>query len=165
MFWLGHTLLHSYLRVPDIAKLAVTGFNNLTYRDKLRGNEEFLESDEEKRVSAETDRMYLAPSNSVTLYTLTESTSASDSDQQSVTKTPFLEVSKSASLLDTRGVTAEMPCDVVFWNPWIEKSRTLADLDDDAYLSFVCVEPGTVKDWVRVAPQHQLTLSQTLSVL
>jgi D-hexose-6-phosphate mutarotase len=53
--------------------------------------------------------------------------------------------------------------DVVFWNAWVDKSRALADLDDDAYLRYVCIEPGTVSDFVVVPPGETLTLTQTLS--
>ena len=158
--------------MPAISRLLVNGFHDLTYRDKLRDNNEFKESDELKRVTAETDRLYYAPEGDlvVTLYTANDELSSSSSSE--IAKTPFMEVSKSASLSDVvvEGISssssiADVPCDVVFWNPWIEKSLTLADLDNEAYLNFVCVEPGTVRDWVTVPPQKQLRLSQTLTSL
>lgn len=158
-------MLHSYLRLPAISRLAVTGFHNLTYRDKLLSNGEFVESDEIKLVASEVDRIYFAPSEAITLHIINE-------NDESM-KTPFLEISKSASLSSVRKSEGEeqvgdikvLPCDVVFWNPWIEKSLTMADLDNEAYLNFVCVEPGTVRDWVTVPPQTKLKLSQTLTAV
>ena len=32
----------------------------------------------------------------------------------------------------------------VLWNPWVGKSRRLADLPDDAYRRFVCIESGVI---------------------
>ena len=159
--------------MPAISRLLVTGFHDLTYRDKLRDNNEFKESDELKRVTAEIDRLYYAPEGDlvVTLYTANDELSSSSSSETEIAKTPFMEVSKSASLSDVvvEGISSssveKIPSDVVFWNPWIEKSLTLADLDNEAYLNFVCVEPGTVRDWVTVPPQKQLRLSQTLTSL
>lgn len=63
-----------------------------------------------------------------------------------------------------RSVGQVQPTDVVFWNPWTEKARAIADLPDDAFNRFVCVEPGLVTEWVDLKPGEQLTLSQYLTV-
>jgi len=36
------------------------------------------------------------------------------------------------------------PLDVVVWNPGPERARAIADLGDDDWQCFVCVEPGRV---------------------
>ena len=38
--------------------------------------------------------------------------------------------------------------DVVVWNPWIDKSPSIADFaPKDGYKNMVCVEAGSVKGW------------------
>lgn len=44
-------------------------------------------------------------------------------------------------------ITRETMTDATVWNPWIEKSKGMSDLPDDAYKRLVCVEPGSVSGW------------------
>ena len=49
--------------------------------------------------------------------------------------------------LSLDGITIEkrnLP-DVVVWNPWIDKSRSMADFGDDEYQRMVCVETGSIE--------------------
>jgi glucose-6-phosphate 1-epimerase len=40
---------------------------------------------------------------------------------------------------------------VVVWNPWIEKSKGMADFaPKDGYKQMLCVEAGTVGQWVKL---------------
>lgn len=45
-------------------------------------------------------------------------------------------------------VTRDMLPDVVVWNPWIEKSKGMADFGpEEGYKNMVCVEAGSVNAW------------------
>ena len=38
------------------------------------------------------------------------------------------------------------------WNPWAEKAKGFADLEEGDYKYFVCVEPGFVKIPLTISP-------------
>jgi glucose-6-phosphate 1-epimerase len=54
---------------------------------------------------------------------------------------------------------------VVVWNPWAERAATIADLAPGSYKHYVCIEPGTVADYVVVDAGNTLMLSQELKLL
>jgi glucose-6-phosphate 1-epimerase len=80
----------------------------------------------------------------------------------------IVQVEKSAYVSTTNGGDVSnraVPVDVVFWNAWVKKSAALDDMDNDAYLSYVCIEPGCVSDGGQeVAAGESLHLVQTLYV-
>lgn len=50
-------------------------------------------------------------------------------------------------------ITREMLTDVVVWNPWIEKAKSMPDFGpDDAYKKMICVEAGAVSSWQTLEP-------------
>ena len=51
------------------------------------------------------------------------------------------------------------------WNPWVEKAAAMADLPDQDYKNFVCVEAGYVADRYQLAPGKTLETSQTIAKL
>ncbi len=54
---------------------------------------------------------------------------------------------------------------VVIWNPWIEKSKKMADFDDEEYNYMICAEPGHVSERVVLKPGHKFIARQELYVV
>ena len=101
----------------DISKVSVSGLEKVTFADKVGGG--IKEEPEAITVSSEVDRVYhLDPSQEIAI------------SEKGKRRFEF---------------TRDMLPDVVVWNPWIEKSKTMSDLaPEDAYERFICVETGSV---------------------
>lgn len=112
---LQQAALHSYFAIGDISQTKVYPLP-LVYQDKLL-NALVDVQQTETGFSAETDRIY-----------------ADTADKLNIS-TPNAGVT-----LQQDGHDA-----TVVWNPWIEKSQKTADLTDDSYQSFVCVETAKLQ--------------------
>jgi glucose-6-phosphate 1-epimerase len=129
--------LHTYLRVGAIEQTRVEGLAGSHYLDSL--------DDHRKRSQVgavifdrEVDRVYLAEGDVRVVDPVWHRT---------------LDIDKSGSRA------------TVVWNPCIEKSKRLADLPDDAYHDFLCIEAAnTSGDVVRLAPQGTHLLRQMIRV-
>jgi len=112
--------LHTYFAVPSAAGVAVKGLAGLTYRDSADGGRERTEAADAVTVgAAEVDRVYLdAPS------------------------TVRLERGPSAGAVVMR--TKNFP-DAVVWNAYVDKTAALADMPDEDWRRYVCVEAVSVK--------------------
>ncbi|MDR1828447.1 MAG: D-hexose-6-phosphate mutarotase [Methylobacteriaceae bacterium] len=130
--------LHTYLKVDDIGKAAVTGLKNLPYYDKPL-NARATETADKLVFDREIDRIYAtgSQSNHVVL-----------SDGSGALK-----------------ISGEAMPDFVIWNPWVERSRAMADLPDDAYRHFVCVESAVINDPVILQPGETWKGVQNLEVV
>jgi glucose-6-phosphate 1-epimerase len=109
--------LHTYYRVGDVEQIALRGLDDTAYLDKTDGNAQKRQAGEIKIV-AETDRVFLNTTAEVQISDAVE--------RRKIT------IFKQNSL------------NTVVWNPWIEKSRAMADLGDDEWKHFVCVEACNV---------------------
>ncbi len=130
--------LHTYFAVSDIEKVSVSGLSGLTYTDKLTGADAVQSGD--IAFSGETDRIYHGAAGvPVTV------------DDAGLRRRIRIEQIGNHS--------------TVVWNPWVEKSRRLADFGDDEYLRMVCVESAHApSEPVTAEPHRQIMLGQKISV-
>lgn len=148
--WRCQTLLHTYFKLDELSTTTVSGFNSVSYRDKLHNGAVFVDTDVAHSFSGEVDRVYVAGSiNGIPDICI----NLSELDK--------LIVNKSADITSVdNGAATPVPVDTVLWNPWIDKSIALTDLPDDGYLSFVCVEPGIVASGVEIPVGAELAFRQ-----
>lgn len=53
--------------------------------------------------------------------------------------------------------------EMVVWNAWVEKAKTMGDLPDDGYKAYVCIEPGRVAGKETLPPRTAYCIVQTVS--
>lgn len=175
-------LLHTYLRVPAIARVRVDGLSGWTCVDQLAGRSR---SRQEGAVSFtgldETglDRIYEGPQEG-------RDESAHGGDESADTRSAPITVSlvgqgagagagAGEGVGAGAGVGAEVGAvtpvfslrthglpDVVVWNPGATKAAAMADMGPGEYRSMVCVEAGAVARPVTLAPGASWTGQQIL---
>lgn len=129
--------LHTYLSVGDITRTTVRGLAEARYLDTV-GEHTQRHQEGDVTFDREVDRQYVSTAGVVV-------------DDPAWGRR--LIVDKLGS-----GTT-------VVWNPWIEKSKRLADLPDEAYQGFLCVEAANAGECaVRIPPGGQHVLVTTVSV-
>ncbi len=106
--------LHPYFPVADVGSASVHGLQNVEFIDKTDALRLKTDLAEAVRFSGETDRLYLDTPATLSL-----------EDPASLSRIVF---GKAGSLSS------------VVWNPWIAKAAALADLGDEEWREFVCVE-------------------------
>jgi glucose-6-phosphate 1-epimerase len=127
--------LHTYLTVGAIEQTSVLGLESATYLDSL---ENHARKSQQGAVvfDREVDRIY-------------ESKDKVRVEDQAWQRDILVSKTGSAA--------------TVVWNPWIEKSKRLADLPDEAYHGFLCIEAANAgDDIIRLQPGQKHLLSQTL---
>lgn len=131
---------HSYFAVSDISAISITGLKGITYIDTCDNRAQKVESEEEIKIAAETDRIYLNTSSTVEIL---------DPKWQR-----RIRVEKSGSL------------STVVWNPWIAKAQRMSDFGDEEYLQMLCVESGNVaENMISLPPGKSSSLRLELSTL
>ena len=126
--------LHSYLRVDDIAQVAIEGLQGCDYEDSANGGTLHRQHDYEVTFAGETDRIY---NDVVAPLALVDGERRLDIEQ------------------DGFG-------DAVVWNPGEHLCARLIDLAPDDWRRFVCVEAGQVLQPVVLGPGEQWNGSQAL---
>jgi glucose-6-phosphate 1-epimerase len=112
--------LHAYFAVSDIHQVEVAGLKGTEYYDKADGGKRKRQGEEAIRFRRETDQLHVDATEPVTI--------ADPGWRRRV----VIEKQGSAS--------------TVVWNPWTEKAKRLADLGEEAWPHFVCVEPANAAE-------------------
>lgn len=118
-------LMHTYFNIEDISDVRVKNLHSKTYVDKTRNATSHTDTSAALEITQETDRVYKELDPAVPIVV----SSAKDDK-------PLFSITRD-------GLT-----DVVVWNPWIEKAKSMADFGpDEAYKNMLCVEAGAVSSW------------------
>jgi len=131
--------LHTYFTVGEIQKTAVSDLSGLHFLDNLKQRSKGEEKNEVVLFTEEFDRIYVETPPRLTI----------------------ADRARGGSYI----VYKEGFVDSVVWNPWIDKSRAIEDLDDDGYLRFVCVESGAIVEPVTLIPGDSAEFIQELEYL
>ncbi|MEO1402570.1 MAG: D-hexose-6-phosphate mutarotase [Cyanobacteria bacterium J06635_1] len=130
--------LHTYFTIGDINQVKVLGLEDTTYLDKV---DDGAQKDQvgAVTVSAEVDRIY--------------------------TLVPSELVIDDPTLGRHIRITTEGSQTTIVWNPWAEISTKMADLADDDYKSFICLETANAADEViKISPGSEYRLQATYMI-
>ncbi|KAG5061537.1 hypothetical protein JHK87_002566 [Glycine soja] len=130
---------HTYFSVSDISEVRVEGLETLDYLDNLHQKERFTEQGDALTFESEVDRVYLDSSNTVAV----------------------LDHEKKRTFV----IRKEGLPDVVVWNPWERKSKSIVDLGDEEYKQMLCVDGAAVEKSITLRPGEEWTGRLELSVL
>ena len=110
--------LHSYFRVGDVREITIKGLEDTDYLDTV-GEHTNRHQTEAIRIDREVDRWY-------------------DSSGSVRLEDP---VKKRTILVEKEGSPS-----TIVWNPWTEKAAALADLPNEDYFAFACIEAAITND-------------------
>lgn len=126
------TALHTYFNVSDIGHVSIEGLDNSFYYNNLDGNIYTQQGD--ICIHEEVDRVYHHPSEHVSLNDGTKKVNIQQEGSNSM----------------------------VVWNPWIEKSKQLADMCDDGYKTMVCIETSNAKEDTRILYPNEIHILKAI---
>jgi len=125
---------HTYLAMADISTTSVEGLAGLRYRDAAAGGVQVHEDSPQVDFPGEVNRIYFD--------------------------------ARSEALVVEAGRTTVVQkagfADTVVWNPGAAKCATMADLEPEDYLRFVCVEAAAVGMPIQLAPGERWQGTQIL---
>ncbi|CAL9187742.1 unnamed protein product [Musa hybrid cultivar] len=122
---------HTYLSVSDISEVRIEGLETLDYLDNLCQRKRFTEQGDAVTFESEVDRIYLGSPNVIAVL-----------DHEK----------KRTFLIKKKGLP-----DVVVWNPWEKKSKSIADLGDEEYKQMLCVDGAVVERPITLKPGEEWT--------
>jgi glucose-6-phosphate 1-epimerase len=131
--------MHTYLAVADIRKTKIDGLAGRTFIDKVEKAARKTQPPGAFTLMGETDRVYLDTKDTVTVDDL-------GNNRRII-------VSKSGS--DS----------TVVWNPWIAKSKAMADFGDEEWPGMLCIETANAaENAVKLAPGARHAMRATVAV-
>ena len=127
--------LHTYFRVGEISQSHIQGLAGVDYQDKAKQATRVNNTQQGAiHIQGEVDRVYAACPDVIYL--------------------------TDSNLLREIRIHGTGSQSTVVWNPGQEISQQMADLPDDAYQHFVCIETCNAgQDMISIAPQANHTLS------
>ncbi|KAL3609827.1 hypothetical protein D5086_000847 [Populus alba] len=130
---------HTYFSISDISEVRVEGLETLDYLDNLFQRERFTEQGDALTFESEVDRVYLSSSDVIAVF---------DHEQKR-----------------TFTIRKEGLPDVVVWNPWEKKSKSMVDFGDEEYKQMLCVDGAAIEKQVTLKPGEEWTGRLELSVV
>ncbi|HEX3007353.1 MAG TPA: D-hexose-6-phosphate mutarotase [Bacteroidales bacterium] len=112
--------LHTYLRVDDSSKISIEGLKGSTYFDGTSNNSPVVQTSKLIEIKKEENRRYI------------------NTTAECLLSDPVLK--RNIRIGKHNSNTT------VVWNPWIETSRSMADMDDEGYQAMVCIEAANAFD-------------------
>ncbi|KAI3866678.1 hypothetical protein MKX03_030564 [Papaver bracteatum] len=120
---------HTYLSVSDISEVRIEGLETLDYLDYLCQKQRFTEQGDAITFENEVDRVYLSSPNIVAV----------------------LDHEKKRTFV----IRKEGLPDVVVWNPWEKKSKTMTDFGDEEYKQMLCVDAAVIEKPIMLKPGEE----------
>uniref|UniRef100_A0A7N0U3A9 glucose-6-phosphate 1-epimerase n=2 Tax=Kalanchoe fedtschenkoi TaxID=63787 RepID=A0A7N0U3A9_KALFE len=130
---------HTYLSVSDISEVRVEGLETLDYLDNLFQRERFTEQGDALTFESEVDRVYVSSPSMVAVI-----------DHEK----------KRTFVIRKEGLP-----DIVVWNPWEKKSKTMSDFGDEEYKQMLCVDGAVIEKPITLKPGEEWTGRLELSVV
>ncbi|KAK2966474.1 hypothetical protein RJ640_019003 [Escallonia rubra] len=122
---------HTYFSVSDISEVRVEGLETRDYFDNLCQKERFTEQGDALTFESEVDRVYLSSSDVVGVF-----------DHEK----------KRTFVIRREGLP-----DVVVWNPWDKRSKSIVDLGDGDYKQMLCVDGAAIEKPITLKPGEEWT--------
>ncbi|XP_077252153.1 putative glucose-6-phosphate 1-epimerase isoform X2 [Tasmannia lanceolata] len=122
---------HTYFSVSDISEVRIEGLETLDYLDNLCRRERFTEQGDAITFESEVDRVYLSSPNVIAV----------------------LDHEKKRTFV----IRKEGMPDVVVWNPWEKKSKSMGDFGDEEYKQMLCVDAAAIEKPITLKPGEEWT--------
>ncbi|XP_031286635.1 putative glucose-6-phosphate 1-epimerase isoform X2 [Pistacia vera] len=130
---------HTYFSISDISEVRIEGLETLDYLDNLCQKERFTEQGDALTFESEVDRVYLNSKDVIAIF---------DHERKR-----------------TFTIRKEGLPDVVVWNPWEKKSKSMVDFGDEEFKQMLCADGAAIEKPITLKPGEEWTGRLELSVV